>query len=118
MHKLLLALALVSLILPTLAEGRGGGHSGGASYSASGHTSGYSGSHSSTYCASCARDSEGRIARSSDAREEFMRATGYPHGRPGYVIDHVIPLKRGGPDSPSNMQWQTKADAKAKDRWE
>ena len=28
-----------------------------------------------------------------------MRETGYPHGRPGYVIDHVIPLKRGGLDS-------------------
>jgi hypothetical protein len=34
------------------------------------------------------------------------------------VIDHVVPLKRGGPDAPSNMQWQTKAEAKAKDRVE
>jgi hypothetical protein len=25
-----------------------------------------------------------------------MTQTGYPHGRPGYVVDHVIPLKRGG----------------------
>jgi hypothetical protein len=30
------------------------------------------------------------------------------------VIDHVVPLKRGGADAPTNMQWQTKADAKAK----
>jgi hypothetical protein len=30
----------------------------------------------------------------------------------------VIPLKRGGPEYPSNMQWQTTADAKAKDRVE
>jgi hypothetical protein len=37
---------------------------------------------------------------------------------PGYVRDHVIPLACGGPDSPSNLQWQTTADAKAKDRWE
>jgi hypothetical protein len=64
------------------------------------------------------RDSQGRIARSSTARYEFMSETGYPHGRPGYVVDHTIPLKRGGADDPSNMQWQTKEEAKAKDRWE
>lgn len=47
-----------------------------------------------------------------------MRQTGYPHGRKGYVIDHITPLACGGSDAPSNMQWQTKAEAKAKDRWE
>ena len=47
-----------------------------------------------------------------------MAQTGYAHGRPGYVVDHVIALKRGGADSSSNMQWQTKAEAKAKDKWE
>ena len=30
------------------------------------------------------------------------------------MIDHIDPLKRGGTDAPSNMQWQTKSDAKAK----
>jgi hypothetical protein len=30
----------------------------------------------------------------------------------------VIALKRGGPDEPANMQWQTKAEARAKDRIE
>ncbi len=64
------------------------------------------------------RDSHGRIARSSKAKAEFRKQTGYPHGRPGYVIDHRIPLSRGGSDSPSNMQWQTKEEAKAKDHWE
>ena len=91
-----------ALFSPTLVEARGGGGGG----------------HASSYCTSCSRDSHGHIARSEGARDEFMAGTGYPHGRRGYVVDHIIPLKRGGPDSPSNMQWQTKADAKAKDKWE
>jgi hypothetical protein len=81
------------------------------------HTSS-SGKHRSTYSATSPRDSHGKIKRSSKAKEEFKKQTGYPKGRPGYVIDHVVPLSKGGADSPSNMQWQTKADAKAKDKWE
>lgn len=75
-------------------------------------------------CVNCARDARGRIKRSSEARRAFERnhpcpSTGRRSGAcPGYVIDHVRPLKRGGADAPSNMQWQTKADAKAKDRVE
>jgi hypothetical protein len=30
----------------------------------------------------------------------------------------VVPLKRGDADAPSNMQWQTTAEAKAKDKTE
>jgi hypothetical protein len=52
------------------------------------------------------------------ARHTFARQTGYPHGRPGYVIDHVVPLACGGADAPANMQWQTIAAGKAKDRTE
>jgi len=47
-----------------------------------------------------------------------MRQTGFPHGRSGYVIDHKIPLACGGADAPWNMQWQTIAEAKAKDKIE
>ena len=75
------------------------------------------GSHS-LQCASCSRDNLGRIARSSSAKREFMRETGYPNGRPGYIVDHIVPLKRGGSDSQSNMQWQTVEAAKAKDKLE
>jgi 5-methylcytosine-specific restriction endonuclease McrA len=32
---------------------------------------------------------------------------------PGYVVDHIVPLKRGGADSPENMQWLTVAEARA-----
>lgn len=60
----------------------------------------------------------GRIERSEAAKGEFMRQTGYPRGRPGYVLDHIVPLACGGADAPSNMQWQTVADGKAKDKWE
>jgi hypothetical protein len=33
-------------------------------------------------------------------------------------VDHITPLACGGADTPSNMQWQTIAAAKAKDRVE
>jgi hypothetical protein len=62
--------------------------------------------------------------RSASVMREFQLthpcpATGRTSGAcPGYVKDHVQPLACGGPDAPSNMQWQTRADAKAKDRWE
>ena len=64
------------------------------------------------------RDAKGKIERSHAARVSFMKKTGYPHGRPGYVIDHIIPLKKGGCDCTGNMQWQTVADAREKDKWE
>lgn len=76
------------------------------------------------YCYTCDRDTSGKIKRSPAARYDFKQynpcpSTGQTSGAcPGYVIDHVIPLKRGGADHPSNMQWQTREEAMAKDRWE
>ena|SRR5579859_1063938 len=64
------------------------------------------------------RDSRGKIHRNREAKDEFLRRTGYPHGRPGYVVDHIVPLCAGGADASSNMQWQTVAEAKVKDRRE
>lgn len=75
-------------------------------------------------CATCERDSNGRIKRSSTAKHDFERINPCPStgrtsgGCPGYVIDHVRPLAIGGADSPSNMQWQTIEAAKAKDKIE
>jgi hypothetical protein len=52
-------------------------------------------------------------------REHPCPSTGRTTGaRPGYWKDRVVPLACRGPDAVSNMQWQTIADARAKDRWE
>jgi hypothetical protein len=67
---------------------------------------------------------DARQPRSHSAKATFQRlyhcqSTNKPRGPcPGHVIDHVIPLCAGGADDPLNMQWQTIADAKAKDRVE
>jgi hypothetical protein len=46
-------------------------------------------------------------------------ATGRTSGAcPGYVKDHVKPLKCGGPAAVSNPEWQTIRDAKAMDKRE
>ena len=64
------------------------------------------------------RDADGRLHRSAAAKHAFEAQSGYPHGRPGYVVDHKVPLACGGADAPGNMQWQTVGEAKAKDRLE
>jgi hypothetical protein len=64
------------------------------------------------------RTANGKISRSEQAKATFMKSSGYAKGRKGYVVDHVVPLACGGSDSPSNMQWQTVAAGKAKDKVE
>lgn len=110
----LLLAALSALVLSFGGAAKGGGAHG--SYS--------TGSHGHHATPGVARDSHGHIARSEQARVEFKNAhpcpsTGKAYGAcPGYVIDHVTPLKRGGADAPYNMQWQTQAAARIKDRTE
>jgi len=60
----------------------------------------------------------GEIVRSRAAVRAFKIQTGFPHGRPGFVVDHVVPLACGGLDKPINMQWQTIKEGKEKDLWE
>ena len=65
-----------------------------------------------------------REHRSRGVTREFQRehpcpSTGRTSGAcPGYRKDHIKPLACGGPDAVSNMQWQTVAAARVKDRWE
>lgn len=86
------------------------------------HGASHAGSHKGAHAAAgVRRDSDGRIHGSTHAKDEFEKAhpcpsTGKSTGAcQGYVIDHFRPLARGGPDSASNMQWQTIDAAKARD---
>ena len=124
-------IAIMALLPLPLAQAKGS-HSG----SSSSHSHSHKGSsthhasskshksHSKNYCASCARDKHGKIKRNPAATHAFRQAHPCPSTKkitgacPGYVIDHIVPLRSNGPDDPSNMQWQTKGDAKAKDRVE
>lgn len=69
-------------------------------------------------CVTCLRDGRGRIRRSRAVVREFERETGHPGGWRGHVVDHIIPLARGGCDCRYNLEWQTVEEGRAKDRWE
>ena len=139
------ALAIVCVGPTAFARGGGHSHSSGHSSSHAAHTSpSHAGSHAGTNHAigsghsassgkshsgsraatGAQRDSHGKIERSTVAKNSFKKnhpcpSTGRASGAcPGYVIDHLVPLKRGGRDAPSNMQWQTNAAASAKDKTE
>jgi hypothetical protein len=70
------------------------------------------------------RDAGGHIKRDPKQRALYQQthpcpSTGERTGScPGWEVDHVCPLKCCGKDDPSNMQWQTDAEAKKKDAWE
>ncbi|MBF0422801.1 MAG: hypothetical protein HQL73_07395 [Magnetococcales bacterium] len=58
--------------------------------------------------------------RMSATKIQFMKANPCPsNGKskgscPGYSISYVIPIKQGGVDSPSNMQWVQKKAKRTK----
>ena len=51
-------------------------------------------------------------------KHKFDVSQGYPEGRKGYIVDHICALACGGLDEVTNMQYQTKEEAKLKDKWE
>ncbi len=126
MRLALVSALLVALALPATSEARGSRSSGSHATHSHRSTSRTRSSGGAAYRSSgtVQRGHDGRIRRSSAAKAAFRRshpcpATGRSTGAcPGYVVDHVKALKRGGADDPSNMQWQTLEAAKAKDRWE
>jgi hypothetical protein len=123
----LLAVTL-AVSLPALAGSGHGAVAHGHTHPGNTSHAGQAGSHAkpgkSKADAGVQRDANGKIHRSAKAKAEFKKdhpcpSTGKPSGAcPGYVIDHRQPLKRGGKDAPENMQWQTTAAAKAKDKAE
>jgi hypothetical protein len=70
------------------------------------------------------REKRGRIKRCAAAKYAFMKShlcssTGKTSGKcRGFMVDHIKALASGGADDPSNMQWQTVAAVKEKDKWE
>lgn len=62
--------------------------------------------------------SQAATCRSRAVKHNFDVQQGYPYGRKGYVVDHICALAQGGRDSTINMQYQTQADSKAKDKIE
>ena len=70
-------------------------------------------------CLASANEHRSRAVAREFEREHPCPSTGLPTGPcPGYWKDYITPLACGGPDAVSNMQWQTIAEARAKDAWE
>jgi 5-methylcytosine-specific restriction endonuclease McrA len=86
---------LASLLLPGPADARGKG----------GSSVGPHRPHSSIRCESCPRDRHGHIQRSREAVEKFKHANPKPAGCDRCEVDHIVPLSKGGADTPSSMQW-------------
>jgi hypothetical protein len=113
-HIALIIALFIAMLTPAFGRGHGGYHSYRSYRSKSYGTRSY-GSRGYT---------RRRTHRSRAARAEFQHAhpcpaTGRTSGAcPGYVVDHVRPLACGGADAPGNMQWETIAEGKAKDKWE
>jgi hypothetical protein len=119
-------IVLLALFLALPATAFRSSHSAGSSHSrSSSHARTSKGNHHRRATSSSVkRDRHSGIKRSSAAKQAFERqhpcpSTGRTSGRcPGYVVDHIKALECGGVDAPSNMQWQTVAKGKAKDKTE
>ena len=129
LRRIGVALAAAMLLLPLTVVAQKGGRSRSSSSRTSSNGTTHKSKSTSIKSASrrtshpkkstvAQRSANGKIKRSAAVRNQFMRQTGYPKGRKGYVVDHIVPLECGGADVPANMQWQTVREAKIKDRTE
>ena len=144
MKRYFLLIPFLLLLFPSLSTPKGShsysGHQSSSSHGYSGHgtSSSYSHGKSSSHrqyqthssrqsknkSSTAQWDSHGWIKRDPAARQSVMKSHPYPStGKnsgscPGHVVDHINPLKRGGADAPNNMQRETVADAKRKDKVE
>ena len=55
-----------------------------------------------------------KVERSSSAKKRFLKNSGYSKVPNGYEVDHIVPLSKGGKDSPGNMQLLSRQQHKAK----
>lgn len=56
--------------------------------------------------------------RSATKKREFLKTKGYQKNPPGYEVDHMVPLSKGGADEPYNMQLLPKEMHKQKTKME
>jgi len=56
--------------------------------------------------------------RSTAKKREFLKSRGYKKTPPGYEVDHIVPLSKGGADEPYNMQLLPKEMHKQKTKME
>ena len=109
MKRILLFLLMIILLVPIADAGR--------------HKSYYSHKHKTTTIyhhrqsyktPGVARDSHGKIKRSRSAVHQFLKDRGLKKVPKGYQVDHIVPLWKGGSDSPSNMQLMTTEEHRSK----
>ena len=55
-----------------------------------------------------------KVKRSKTNRDAYLKSKGYKKVPPGYEVDHIIPLSKGGTDTPENMQLIPKSTHKMK----
>jgi len=60
------------------------------------------------------RDAHGVVMRSRLRRAMFLRMIGLRRPPQGYAVNHIVPLRCGGCDLPSNMELMAIADWRAR----